>query len=154
MSLHLAIKILCAPHLYKKLNSFAHDLLKYFVQMGSELYDHFTVFNVHNLLHLSQNAYFFGPLDTFSAFKFESYLQILKKLPIKNNQPLEQVIKRVTERQNIYKDYDYNTHGIFFFQTSMKQSKLIRGLNLIILHYMSIVLPMEYAFLKKINLYF
>ena len=114
MSLHLAIKILCAPHLYKKLNSFAHDLLKYFVQMGSELYDHFTVFNVHNLLHLSQNAYFFGPLDTFSAFKFESYLQILKKLPIKNNQPLEQVIKRVTERQNIYKDYDYNTHGIFF----------------------------------------
>jgi len=56
---------------------------------------------VHGFIHLAQDAKRFGTLDTFSSFKYENYLQILKKLLRKHDQPLQQVVRRYIERNNI-----------------------------------------------------
>lgn len=58
---------------------------------------------MHSLIHLAQDAKRFGTLDTFSSFKYENYLQILKKLLKKHDQPLQQVVRRYIEGKNIEK---------------------------------------------------
>lgn len=56
---------------------------------------------MHGLTHLAQDAKRFGTLDTFSSFKYENYLQILKKLLKKHDQPLQQIVRRYIEGKNI-----------------------------------------------------
>ena len=50
----------------------------------------------------------FGPLDNFSAFKFESYLQKLKKLPTRSSGHFQQIGKRLLENLNFPEEYDLN----------------------------------------------
>ena len=54
-----------------------------------------------NLLHLGDQIFRFGPLYNFSAYPFESFYQIFKKLVRKGNQVLRssslQIVKRVIE---------------------------------------------------------
>ena len=45
-----------------------------------------------------------GPLDSFSAFPFENYLNKLKKTVRKNKDPLQQVVRRELERRSIAQD--------------------------------------------------
>lgn len=67
-----------------------------------DLYGHDKLtFNFHNLIHLPQDVITFGPLDSYSAFRFENFLQILKKQLRKRNQPLSQLYKRSVEKQSI-----------------------------------------------------
>lgn len=58
------------------------------------------IYNVHSLLHISDDAKNFGGLDNVSAFPFENYLQFLKSLVRSKRLMLEQVVKRVTEHDN------------------------------------------------------
>ena len=81
------MKILCSDRFYIH-NEYAHSLIEYFILEGANLYEHFCVFNTHSLLHLAEDSKKYGPLDLFSAFPFESYMQYLKKLPTKYNQHL------------------------------------------------------------------
>jgi len=59
------------------------------------------VYNVHGLIHLAADVKQFGPLDSFSAFPFESFLGRLKKMLRKPNQPLQQIIRRLSEKAEI-----------------------------------------------------
>ncbi len=59
----------------------------------------FLSYNVHNLIHLPDDVRYFGNLDSFSAFAFENYLQEIKHLLRKHNQPLAQVIRILDEIQ-------------------------------------------------------
>lgn len=52
-------------------------------------------FNVHNLLHLVDCVSQFGYLDSFSAYKFENYMQFLKHKIRKPNLILQQLQKRM-----------------------------------------------------------
>ncbi|CAN7951661.1 unnamed protein product, partial [Ixodes pacificus] len=56
------------------------------------------VYNVHSLVHLAQDVRTFGPLDSFSAFPFENYLGQLKRLIRSGNLPLQQAVRRMSER--------------------------------------------------------
>lgn len=56
---------------------------------------------VHNLLHLCSDVKIYGPLDKFSAFRFENYMMSIKRLLRKNEKPLQQLIKRYAEKENI-----------------------------------------------------
>ena len=86
MLFHVAIKILSSPDTCRKYNSFSKALLHHFIRESSKLYGgHFVTYNVHCLIHLSDDAKRFGPLDEFSCFPFENCLYQLKKL-IKNFQ--------------------------------------------------------------------
>lgn len=55
------------------------------------------MYNIHNLVHLADDAQHFGSLDNFSAFPIENYLGMLKKLVRKAHPPLQQVIRRLGE---------------------------------------------------------
>jgi len=57
----------------------------------------FLVYNVHSLLHLSNDARIHGPLDEFSAFKYENNMQNIKKTLRAKYKPFEQVVNRICE---------------------------------------------------------
>lgn len=58
--------------------------------------------NVHNLLHLCSDVRIFGPLNKFSAFRFENFMTSIKRLLRKNEKPLQQLIRRYSEIENVY----------------------------------------------------
>lgn len=57
------------------------------------------MYNVHSLLHIANDARIHGPLDNFSGFPFENYLQRVKKLVRSGNKPLEQLLRRLAEAE-------------------------------------------------------
>ena len=79
--------------------NFAKNLLSYFVAKAKRIYgDSFTVYNIHNLLHLAddcQNLH--SSLNDISAFKFENYLQVIKKSIRNANNSVAQIAKRKQE---------------------------------------------------------
>lgn len=103
MLFHSAIRILCTPNICIDYNHVAASLLTKFVRDFSKLYNNYNVkFNVHSLLHLSDDVRFINePLDTFSAFKFENYMQILKKDTKGCFRVLEQIANRSEEKDQI-----------------------------------------------------
>ena len=97
------IYILASPLLCHEKRDDAQNYLELFVGHCSDLYEPTSiVYNVHALVHLVQDVKVYGCLDKFSAFPFESFLGMLKKLVRKPSQPLQQVIKRLKERSKFY----------------------------------------------------
>jgi len=100
MTLNCAIQILCNNSLYLKYNQYANDLLKYFTFHFATLYGPETLsYNIHGLVHLASDCKHLGPLDAFSAFKFENHLGHIKSLLKSSSRPLEQVYCRLVEGQ-------------------------------------------------------
>ncbi|ODM88991.1 hypothetical protein Ocin01_17691, partial [Orchesella cincta] len=54
-------------------------------------------YNMHSLQHIHLDCKIHGSVDNFSAFEFESYMQVLKRLVRSNRLHLSQVVKRVQE---------------------------------------------------------
>lgn len=80
-ALNCAIQILCHPMDCFRNNQYSTDLLIQFVQIFKQLYGNDAIiYNVHNLLHINEDVLIFGPLDNFSAFPFENYMQSIKKM--------------------------------------------------------------------------
>lgn len=78
----------------------AKKYLTAFVKHFEKLYGtRHLVYNVHNLIHLTDDVHLYGTLDKFSAFPFENYLGKLKKLLRKPNSPLTQVANRISENK-------------------------------------------------------
>ncbi|KAJ8680698.1 hypothetical protein QAD02_016485 [Eretmocerus hayati] len=97
-ALHLAVRILSDSDHCVRNNNFAKQLLRFYVEQMRRLYgDHMLVYNVHNLLHLSDEVLRFGTLDNFSAIGFESYLYIMKKMLKNGTNILSQIVNRVNE---------------------------------------------------------
>lgn len=102
VSLCVAVRIMCCPNLSKQYLNYAQHLLNHFVQSFKILYGEHTIFhNVHNLIHMPDDVKNFGVLDSFSAFKFENFMQYLKKLVRKSDKPLQQLNHRYAELKNI-----------------------------------------------------
>ena len=98
LSLHIAVKILTSKRFCYTHNGYAKDLLKVFVLNSSILYGNaFVKCNINNLIHLSDDVMRFGPIYTFSAYPFENFLGIIKRLLLKSERPLQQIIKRLYE---------------------------------------------------------
>ena len=101
MTLHKAVKILASPQYCRAYSDYAKSLMSNFVENASILYGNaFVTYNVHNLIHISDDVKRFGPLDSFSAFPFESYLGKIKGMLRKHDRPLQQVVKRIIEKEN------------------------------------------------------
>ena len=96
--LYVAIFFLSSK-LCKSYSKYANDLSKLFVAQFSDFYgSDMLVYKIHNLIHISAYIERFGPLDSFSAFPFESFLGHLKKLVRKPTQALPQIIRRISEK--------------------------------------------------------
>lgn len=79
LALSVAIRILSGEKWCQTLNQYAHELLTWFVTEYKKIYgDHNVIYNVHNLIHLASDVKNFGSLESFSCFKYESYLGKIK----------------------------------------------------------------------------
>jgi len=56
--------------------------------------------NLHALLHICSDVQKYGPVDEFSAFRFENYMSNIKKMIRKNEKPLQQLSRRYSELNN------------------------------------------------------
>jgi len=79
--LHVAMTVLAHPIYASTHVDYAEGLLKFWVLSFKSLYGAaYISHNVHGLVHLAADVRRFGPVDNFSAFKFENFLQFLIKL--------------------------------------------------------------------------
>uniref|UniRef100_A0A182PUJ5 Uncharacterized protein n=1 Tax=Anopheles epiroticus TaxID=199890 RepID=A0A182PUJ5_9DIPT len=83
---------------HKQLWPLAEKILYYFVKDFPQNYgrSHMTS-NVHNLQHVSEYVAKFEQLDRFSAYRFENYLQILKRHVRSGTRIVAQVATRMQE---------------------------------------------------------
>ncbi|PIK35886.1 hypothetical protein BSL78_27286 [Apostichopus japonicus] len=102
--LSTAICILVSTKLAAEHVNYAHQLLKYYIKWACELYgQEFAVYNVHGLLHIADDVIKFGCLDNCSAWRFENYMNELKKKVRSGKNPAAQLVKRIyeeTDRNN------------------------------------------------------
>ena len=101
LSLHVAATILSNSEYFDSIE-YAFQLLQYFVKTFKILYGpQYISHNIHNLIHIAEDVKNHGPLDNFSAFQFENFLQTILKSIRKNDKVLEQIVKRYMEKRNI-----------------------------------------------------
>ena len=103
MLLSTAVMILCSDTLCGEpsLVDYAEKLLRNFVSKFTILYrGSKIVYNLHTLLHVPDDVRNFGALDNFSAFRYESYLGIIKRKIRHGNSPLSQACLRIYEMQD------------------------------------------------------
>jgi len=97
MLLSSAIRLLISSETCFTHNYLAKDLLKTFVSEYSSYYgEEYIFYNVHGLIHVSDFVLIRGALDVFSAYKFENYLQFIKKSSKNSKNPLEDIYNRTT----------------------------------------------------------
>ena len=98
--LFVAIFCLASPDLFEDHADFANKLLCKFVSQCEDLYyKEFVVYNVHGLVHLTEDIKVFGHLGTYSAFPFETFLGQLKHLVRKPQSTHEKVVRRLFEKR-------------------------------------------------------
>jgi hypothetical protein len=96
--LHAAIRILISKSPSKAHLSFADLALKKFVERCKDFYGPiFYSYNVHGLIHITNDVQQLGPLDSFSAFPYENNMVIFRKYCRKPNLPLQQIYNRLAE---------------------------------------------------------
>ncbi len=86
---------------------YAEKLLIFFVTNFAKIYgSEFLVYlyNTHSLIHLAQDACKYGALDTVSCFPFENDLGHLKRMVRRPQNPVEQIVRRVDEKQTFNRD--------------------------------------------------
>lgn len=98
--LHVAIRVLVSKSPSRKHLRFAELALQKFVLRCNILYGStFHTYNVHGLLHLTDDVKRFGSLDSFSAFPYENNMSIFRKYCRKPGQPLQQFFNRMAEKR-------------------------------------------------------
>lgn len=98
MLLHCTITILIREEYCKKYNSVSKLLIRTFIEEFEDLYGKVNMtYNIHLLSHLPDDCMNNGPLDNFSAFKFESFLGTLKNFVKSPYKPIQQIYNRILE---------------------------------------------------------
>ncbi len=104
MLLSVSMRILLSPDLCTENCDFAEDILKLFVKDFGLIYGlEFVGYNVHSLIHIAQDARNFGPLDSISCFPFETFLGKLKKIVRRPQNPVQQIVRCIHEKQSLAK---------------------------------------------------
>ncbi len=94
-----------SPELCSDYCDYAEKLLIFFVTNFAKIYgSEFLVYNTHSLIHLAQDARKYGALDSVSCFPFENYLGHLKRMVRRPQNPVEQIVRRVDEKQTFNRD--------------------------------------------------
>ena len=102
LCLSVAITILLNTDLAKEYADYAHDLRVYFVTNVKPLYgEQHLVYNIHSLLHLSQQTKIYGNLNLCSAFDFENHMKVYKKIIRQRKNPLVEIVRRLHELQSL-----------------------------------------------------
>ena len=96
----VALFIMLSPSLCYDYCQFAHDLLVLFVKHFGQIYGQSMItYNVHGLVHLSEEVKRYDSLDNISCFPFENCLGQLMRMVRKPQSPLQQVIRGLSEQR-------------------------------------------------------
>lgn len=118
--LHAAMRVLISNSSSRLHLNFAELALQKFVERCEIFYGPtFNTYNVHGLLHLTDDVRRFGNLDSFSAFPYESNMSFFRKYCRKPDQPLQQFFRRMAEIES-YGTYNCGTHPSI--EVSVQQS--------------------------------
>ena len=99
MDLFLGIYLLSHPKFHCDYLHFAAQLLRIFVQKMENFYGPQGInFNEHILIHLAADLSIHWPLDTFSAFPYESFLGKLRKDVSGPSNAAAQIWNRISEK--------------------------------------------------------
>lgn len=103
MKLHVAMTILTDEELYREMNEVARELLEEYVKDADRIYPDGTLstHNLHLLLHLAQQSFLNGPVETFSSFDFESFMCPFKRNFHSGHKAAAQGYKREMERLDL-----------------------------------------------------
>lgn len=97
---------LCSSKKYLSKLHVAKTLFDAFILDFKKIYgSQYMSSNVHNLNHIVDDVSRFGPLDSISAYPFESFLGMLKKIIREGKEPLKQIANRLTERFHLDPHY-------------------------------------------------
>lgn len=98
MRLHVAMRLLADPLRYRENISGARKLIEEFVYDYDEIFgkENFT-FNTHILLHLPDYVKKYGPVYSFSAYKYENYMRLIKRLLRRESGHIQQFFNRIEE---------------------------------------------------------
>lgn len=136
LCLHVSIFILLKSNISNNYLNFSEQLLNYFIVNFISIYGREWVsHNVHSLQHISDDYKRFGPLDNSSVFPFENHMKVLKKYVRKNNQPLQQAVKRYSESityTNTFKSNVANsnlTYFMFIYKNKHTTGQLLPEFN-------------------------
>lgn len=103
MQICVAVRI-CSSNTYKHFIPIATKLFKLYVENYIILYGRHTIgSNVHNLIHITEDMQRsgIGNLMDISTYKYENCLRLLTLKIKHSNLPLEQVVRRIIEREMI-----------------------------------------------------
>ncbi|XP_055684793.1 uncharacterized protein LOC129790961 isoform X1 [Lutzomyia longipalpis] len=102
----------------------ANEMLQVFVKYYPKMYGvDQVVYNVHNLLHLTDCVHEYGVLENFSAFPFENFLQILKKKINPCAPVIPQVLNRI-EEEKLLNSLNNNLNYLFTDRFHLKANIL------------------------------
>ncbi|KAE8743400.1 hypothetical protein FOCC_FOCC011005 [Frankliniella occidentalis] len=97
--LHAASFFLSSPELYLEMNDVANFLVQEFITHAGRMFgEHFIAFYIHCFHHFPEECARLGPVESFSAYKYENYLGVIKRLLRSKYNPLQQIANRDTER--------------------------------------------------------
>lgn len=100
LNLCVAIRIYCSNlhHLY----DLAHIQIINFLEGYENIYgEEYLSHNLHNLIHLREDVELHGPLDNFSCFMFENFMQRIINDVRKPDNILQQIYRRQMERGTV-----------------------------------------------------
>jgi len=97
----VAYRILCNPELCVEYTNYARELLVNFFKLLQHFYGSDSqVMNSHNIIHLADDVEQTKTnLCAISAFPFENCLGKIKKLIVGRNNPLAQLVRRISEHK-------------------------------------------------------
>lgn len=102
------MRLLASQETHLEYADFCQELLERFVENYGNIYDpEDLVYNVHSLLHVVEDVKLYGPLDGFSAYRFENHMREINKNIKKSNLILQQLSKRL-EEINFANENDWN----------------------------------------------
>ena len=110
------VRILCDPLLIDDENNltYAQALSVSFVKQFKNIYKDINVsFNVHSLIHITDDVRRYGILDSFSAFPFESVLGNIKRKLRTSNAPFAQISRRISKGYQFNKTKEIKNDGGF-----------------------------------------
>ena len=101
LSLHVGVKLLSCDPWFREHNNYANELISFFVRRSPFLYSaSFVTYNTHMSYHLAKDClYHDGPLCILEAYIFENHYGIMARYLRKNDNPLQQLVKRLYERR-------------------------------------------------------
>lgn len=121
---------ICCSNSLKNHIPIAKKLFRSFTERFGELYgEENKTYSIHSLIHVTDDVERFGVLDDYSAFPGESNLGFLKNLIRGGHLPLQQVIKRIAERDSCARISELKKNEITKKEDLQKNVLRLRGVR-------------------------